>query len=141
MVFKGAKCDIETGMHPVPLAEEHTDAMVALAHLTKPGPFDKNTRLFGNYHGFFAGDQLIAMTGQRLHPQPYTEVSAVCTHPDHLGKKYAHALVVHQTKYILADDQIPFLHVRADNARAISVYERIGYRFERPMNFYFMKRR
>jgi ribosomal protein S18 acetylase RimI-like enzyme len=140
MIFKHATCDMEISMQPQPLNEKHIDAMVELATLTKPGPFDKGTILFGNYHGFFEGEKLVAMTGQRLHPQPYSEVSAVCTHPDHAGKGYAHALVAHQTKYILEHKQIPMLHVRADNARAIALYERIGYAIERGMNFYFMIR-
>jgi predicted GNAT family acetyltransferase len=63
------------------------------------------------------------MIGQRLHIQNFTEVSAVCTHPDFLGKGYAAALVQHQMNLILKDGQIPFLHVRADNERAIAVYE------------------
>jgi ribosomal protein S18 acetylase RimI-like enzyme len=138
MAYNAATCNAADDLQPHPLSSTHVDAMVALAQLTKPGPFDKGTILFGNYHGFFNGDQLIAMTGQRLHPGPYTEVSAVCTHPDHLGKGYAYSLVVHQTKAILASKRIPFLHVRADNARAISLYERIGYSIQRPMIFYFM---
>jgi predicted GNAT family acetyltransferase len=80
------------------------------------------------------------MTGQRLHPQQYTEVSAVCTHPDHLGKGYASALVQHQVQLILQQGQIPFLHVREDNSRAIALYERLGFRISRNMNFYFMRR-
>lgn len=140
MVFGGHSCELSAGMQPVPLTPEHIDAMVGLARLTRPGPFDKGTISFGNYHGFFHGDQLIAMTGQRLHPYPYSEVSAVCTHPDYLGRGYAEALIRHQTRHILTNDQIPFLHVRADNARAIKLYERIGYALQQPMNFYFMKR-
>ena len=140
MVFRGDSCELSAGMQPVPLTREHVDAMISLAHLTRPGPFDKGTIFFGSYHGFFDGDQLIAMTGQRLHPHPYSEVSAVCTHPDYLRKGYAEALVRHQSRHILADDQIPFLHVRANNVRAISLYERIGYTFSQPMNFYFMRK-
>ena len=30
-----------------------------------------------------SGDELVAMAGQRMQPDPYTEISAVCTHPDH----------------------------------------------------------
>ncbi len=140
MVFSGNSCELSVGMQPTPLTGKDVDAMVGLARLTKPGPFDKGTISFGNYHGFFHGDQLIAMTGQRLHPYPYSEVSAVCTHPDHLGKGYAEALVRHQTRFILTHEQIPFLHVRGDNLRAIKLYERIGYTFQQPMNFYFLKR-
>jgi predicted GNAT family acetyltransferase len=82
----------------------------------------------------------VAMTGQRLHPQQYTEVSAVCTHPDHLGNGYASALVQHQVQLILQQGKTPFLHVREDNSRAIALYERLGFSISRNMNFYFMRR-
>ena len=78
------------------------------------------------------------MTGQRLHVGRYAEISAVCTHPDYLGKGYASALVQHQVNLILSHQQIPFLHVRADNSRAIAVYERLGFTMQGPMNFYFL---
>ena len=81
------------------------------------------------------------MTGQRLHVNNYTEISAVCTHPDHLGKGFAAALMQHQLNLILNHDQIPFLHVRAENSRAIALYERLGFKVNREMNFYFMKKR
>lgn len=112
-----------------------------LAALTKPGPFNTRTIEFGHYHGIFDNGKLVAMTGQRLHIDNYTEVSAVCTHPDHLGKGYAAALIIHQLQLILSQGQKPFLHVRDDNDRAISLYERLGFKVNRSMNFYFMKKR
>jgi len=124
----------------VPLTEEHVDEMIQLVKLTKPGPFGKRTIDFGFYHGIFDNGKLVAMTGQRLHVANYTEISAVCTHPDHLGKGYATALLQHQLQIILEQNEIPFLHVRADNDRAIAVYERLGFRASRPMQFYFMKK-
>ncbi len=125
---------------PVPLKSKHIDQMVELARLTKPGPFGKRTIEFGHYHGIFEDEKLIAMTGQRLHLQDLTEVSAVCTHPDHLGKGYAAALLQHQLRLILDKGQLPFLHVRADNERAIAIYERLGFVNTGTMNFYFLKR-
>lgn len=124
----------------VPLTEQHVDEMIELVKLTRPGPFGKRTIDFGSYHGIFVNGQLAAMTGQRLHVAGYTEISAVCTHPGHLGKGYASALMQHQMQIILNSGQQPFLHVRDDNDRAIAVYERLGFNISRIMNFYFMKR-
>jgi ribosomal protein S18 acetylase RimI-like enzyme len=124
----------------VPLTEMHIEEMVALATLTKPGPFGKGTIKFGYYHGIFDKDKLVAMTGQRLHVENYTEISAVCTHPEHTGKGYANVLMQHQLQLILQQGQQPFLHVREDNERAIAIYKRLGFTISRPMNFYFMKR-
>lgn len=124
----------------VPLNESHVDEMIALVKLTRPGPFGKRTIDFGSYFGVFEDGKLVAITGQRLHIENYTELSAVCTHPDHLGKGYASALLQHQLQIILSAGQKPFLHVRDDNKRAIAVYERLGFKVSRPMNFYFMKR-
>ena len=125
---------------PEPLNTSHVTEMVALTARTKPGPFDERTIEFGHYFGIFADGKLAAMTGQRLHPDPYTEISAVCTHPDYLGRGYAAALLQHQLQLILSQGKQPFLHVRGDNERAIALYERIGFKLSGPMHFYFMKR-
>jgi ribosomal protein S18 acetylase RimI-like enzyme len=140
MVFEEGREFLPALFAPVPLDAPYAAEMVELAKLTKPGPFGLRTIEFGHYYGIFDQDKLVAMTGQRLHPQQYTEVSAVCTHPDHLGKGYASALVQHQVQLILQQGKIPFLHVREDNSRAIALYERLRFRISRNMNFYFMKR-
>jgi ribosomal protein S18 acetylase RimI-like enzyme len=124
----------------VSLQEEHVDQMVQLANLTRPGPFDTRTIEFGNYYGIFHHNRLVAMAGQRLYVAHYTEVSAVCTHPDYEGRSYARALLQHQLQLITEDQQIPFLHVRADNKRAIALYERIGFTVNGEMNFYFLEK-
>ncbi|MDB5200944.1 MAG: family N-acetyltransferase [Ferruginibacter sp.] len=133
-LIKGEKIAVE----PVALGKEHVDEMIALTALTKPGPFDKRTIEFGSYYGIFNRGKLVAMTGQRLHLDDYSEISAVCTHPDHSGKGYAAALLQQQAGIIIRDGKTAFLHVRADNQRAIQLYERTGFKISRPMNFYFL---
>ena len=126
---------------PEPLNNRNIGEMMQLAALTKPGPFGPRTIEFGHYFGIFENKQLVAMTGQRLHVANYTEISAVCTHPDHLGKGFAAALMLHQLSLIRSHGQMAYLHVREDNSRAIALYERLGFKARRTMNFYFMKRR
>ena len=139
-VFAEGSNLVEPSIKPVPLSNNNVEEMVQLATLTKPGPFGARTIEFGYYHGIFENNQLVAMTGQRLHVDNYTEISAVCTHPNHLGKGYAAALMLHQLSLINSQGQQAFLHVRKDNSRAIALYERLGFKVNRGMNFYFMKR-
>lgn len=112
----------------VPLTEEHVPQMLELTALTRPGPFLQQTIRFGNYFGIFIEGRLAAMTGQRMHPLPYMEVSAVCTHPDFRGKGYAKALMLHVMNIILNNSFIPFLHVLSNNLNAIELYKSIGFR-------------
>jgi predicted GNAT family acetyltransferase len=118
-----------------PLSETDVPEMLALTKLTRPGPFAKRTREMGDYFGIRVNGQLVAMAGERLRVPGYTEVSAVCTHPDHLGNGYATALVALLMQRIHARGERPFLHVRGDNERAIALYERLGFR-KRPQSHY-----
>ena len=112
----------------VPLSEEYVPQMMELTALTRPGPFLKQTIRFKNYFGIFIEGRLAAMTGQRMHPRPYMEVSAVCTHPDFRGRGYAKALMLHVMKIILDNSFTPFLHVLSNNTNAIELYQTIGFR-------------
>ncbi|MXV50171.1 GNAT family N-acetyltransferase [Pedobacter sp. HMF7647] len=124
----------------VPLTDVHIPAMLDLTALTNPGPFFSRTIDFGNYEGIFEGSQLVAMTGQRMQPDPYTEVSAVCTHPDHLGKGYAGILIQRQIRNIVDNSRIPFLHTFSTNTRAIALYERLGFRLRKNMLVYILEK-
>ncbi len=123
-----------------PLTTEHVPQMLELTALTKPGPFFEKTILFGNYFGIFIDGRLAAMTGQRMHPVPYLEVSAVCTHPDFRGQGYAKACMLHVMKLILDNSFIPFLHVLTSNTTAIQLYESIGFRTRTRLNIDVVKR-
>ncbi len=123
-----------------PLTEAHVPQMLELTKLTNPGPFAARTIDFGHYHGIFDGDKLVAMAGQRMHVFNYAEASAVCTHPDYLGRGYAKKVLQFQVQRILAAGEIPFLHVRHDNERAIRVYESLGFVTRKTIHFYIIKK-
>jgi predicted GNAT family acetyltransferase len=110
------------------LGAHNSPEMVELATLTKPGPFGIRTHELGSFVGIRCEGKLVAMAGERLKVPGYTEVSAVCTHPEHIGKGYAGTLMTEIMRGIWDRGEIPFLHVRSDNTRAIALYERLGFR-------------
>lgn len=142
MVYENQVANFTTASSPliVPLSRQHVPQMLELTALTKPGPFFEKTILFGNYFGIFHHGRLAAMTGQRMHPVPFMEVSAVCTHPDFRGKGYAKTLMLHVMKIILDNGFTPFLHVLANNTSAIALYESIGFTIRRKLFIDVMQR-
>jgi ribosomal protein S18 acetylase RimI-like enzyme len=111
----------------VPLGASDVPEMLALTKLTKPGPFGSRTHEMGEYFGIRSSGAIAAMAGERLRLPGYTEISAVCTHPDHLGHGYASALIEMLMGRIFSRGELPFLHVLPENTRAIRVYERLGF--------------
>ena len=119
----------------VPLGPVDVPAMLALVELTQPGPFRPRTIELGDYFGVFAGERLIAMAGERLQTPDFTEISAVCTHPDARGRGLAAALTRHVARGILEREQTPILHVAEHNHNAKRVYERLGFVVRRRLEF------
>ena len=116
----------------ITLGRSDAPEMLALAQLTQPGPFGMRTGELGDFIGIRdASGKLVAMTGVRLHVPGFTEISAVCTHPDHLGKGYAGTLMLEMMARIRERRETPMLHVRSNNTRAIQLYERLGFRLRR----------
>jgi predicted GNAT family acetyltransferase len=111
----------------LPLAPMNFPEMVALAKLTEPGPFREHTAKLGGFVGIRVDGRLAAMAGQRLAPGDFTEVSAVCTHPDFRGRGYAKALVAAVTRNIHAEGRVPFLTSFENNTGAIRTYEQVGF--------------
>jgi ribosomal protein S18 acetylase RimI-like enzyme len=111
----------------VPLGEPDAAEMLALATLTRPGPFRARTHTMGRFIGIRDGSRLVAMAGERLHVPGYHEISAVCTHPDYQGRGYGAALMRDVGERIVAEGDTPFLHTYADNTVAIALYRRLGF--------------
>jgi hypothetical protein len=112
----------------VELGPQDSKEMIELTALTKPGPFGSRTHELGTYLGIRCEEKLVAMAGERLKVPGHTEVSAVCTHPEHTGKGYAGIVMAEVMKRIRDRGETPFLHVRQDNVRAVAIYKRLGFR-------------
>jgi len=115
----------------VPLTDADGPDMLALATLTRPGPFFARTHLLGDFFGVKQDGALVAMAGERMKPDGHTEVSGVCTHPDHRGRGYAGALMRLVAARILDRGETPFLHAYAANHGAIALYESLGFTLRR----------
>lgn len=111
----------------VALGDADASEMLALATLTKPGPFFSRTHELGAFVGVKVGGELAAMAGERMRPDGFTEVSGVCTRPEFRGKGYAAGLMAHVAGRILASGETPFLHSYADNAGANALYQALGF--------------
>lgn len=122
------------------LTKDDLEQMLSLTSRTKPGPFFQRTIEFGNYQGIFENGNLVAMAGERLKTGQYTEVSAICTDRDHLGRGYASYLTSKVCEQIFLEEKIPFLHVRQDNARAIAVYKKLGFEIRAEVYFAIFKK-
>ena len=109
------------------LTMEDVPAMLDLTQLVLPGFFRKRSLEMGSFFGFFDGDRLVAMTGERVFPTPYREITAVCTHPAFQGRGLATQLVSHVSARMRMAGFIPFLHTGVNNTSAIAVYHRLGF--------------
>ena len=109
------------------LAPADVPEMLNLAELTKPGPFGARTIVLGAYIGIRSGGQLVAMAGERLKFDGYTEISAVCSHPNHRSRGHSSSLVRTLMHQILSRGEIPFLHVYNDNTKAAALYIKLGF--------------
>jgi ribosomal protein S18 acetylase RimI-like enzyme len=128
---------VETAADPdaVALGPADVPQMLALVARTRPGPFRPRTVEMGTYLGIRRGGELVAMAGERLHPPGWTEISAVCTLPEHRGQGLATRLVRAVAQGIRDRGETPFLHAAAANTTAIRLYAALGFRLRRQTTF------
>ncbi|WP_420552989.1 GNAT family N-acetyltransferase [Tenacibaculum aiptasiae] len=123
----------------VPLSEEHINDIYNLVWLVMPGYYKKRTFDMGNYFGIFKDNQLVSIAGQRMQTDDFIEVSAVVTHPNYTKRGYAKQLTSYVTKEIIKDNKLPILHTNKGNP-AIKLYEKLGFKITRDMNWWFYKK-
>ena len=114
--------------------------MLTLTDLTKPGPFLSKTFDFGGYLGIKKGGKLASMAGYRLQPGNFTEISAVCTHPDYLGQGLSKKVMSQLLQNLQLEGQTPFLHLYSDNYPALELYKRLGFAPSNLLRVYRLKK-
>ncbi len=119
----------------VELGAQDVAEMLALVELAKPGPFLPRTIELGRYLGIRRGGKLVAMAGERLRPDGWTEISAVCTHPAWQGNGLGGRLILALVAGIRDRGEQPFLHTAADNVNALRLYDKLGFRLRRTVVF------
>jgi predicted GNAT family acetyltransferase len=122
--------------HIVDLRVDHHDDLLNLVNLVQPGYFKNKTSELGNYYGIYKDSQLVAVTGERMKMNAYTEVSAVVTHPRYTGLGFAKKLVAHTCQQIFLQNKVPYLHVAENNSGAINLYEKLGFKTRRKISFW-----
>lgn len=110
-----------------PLGKGDAEEMLALASLTRPGPFRVRTHQMGRFVGVRENGRLIAMAGERLHAPGFHEISAVCTHPEFRGRGLGPAMMRAVGARILDEGDQPFLHTYVSNAIAVELYRKLGF--------------
>lgn len=131
--------DIKITEDIVLLDETFIDEIYNLVWLVMPGYYKKRTFEMGNYYGIFKDGKLVSIAGQRMQTNLFIEVSAVVTHPDYTGRGLARQLIVHNTKEILKENKTPILHTNKGNL-AIPLYEKLGYKLTRDMNWWLYRK-
>jgi GNAT superfamily N-acetyltransferase len=131
MVWSAAPPEADAAPDAIALRPEHAEQAVALAKLTNPGPFGIRTPELGEYFGYFDGDRLIAMAGERFCAGDLHEVSGICTHPDFQGRGLARKLTLKVIRRQMQRGKTTFLHVMSHNTGARALYEKMGFRIYR----------
>ncbi|WP_454850264.1 GNAT family N-acetyltransferase [Rhizobium binxianense] len=124
-----------------PLTQADAEEMLALATLTKPGPFTLRAQSLGTFWGVKIDGRLVAMAGQRMRQTGFAELSGLCTHPDFQGRGLGTLLFRFVAGEISARGETVFLHAYATNTPAISLYRTLGFRLRSEMNLRIVRRR
>jgi predicted GNAT family acetyltransferase len=111
------------------LSSRDVPEMIALSEIS-PHTGDLNLPRIeiGDFYGIKEDGHVVAMAGERLQLDEYTEVSGVCTHPDYRKRGLGGGLTYLKCKQVQERGKIPFLGVFEENVGAVRLYEKLDFK-------------
>jgi predicted GNAT family acetyltransferase len=131
--YAGSVPVVELGAKDIP-------DMLALVEATHPGPFGARTIELGQYIGVRRQGMLVAMAGERMRLDGFTEISAGCVHPSCRGQGLAAELISALARSIASRAETSFLHVFNSNRPAIDLYLKLGFVLRRHLHLAILAR-
>ena len=123
--------DLIDTTHVVQLTFSDLKAIEELYRISYPGNwFDTRMLETGHYFGIYDGKQLASIAGIHAYSPRYrvAVLGNVTTHPDYRKSGLGTATCAKLCQVLLHNVEHIGLNVKADNTRAIAVYERLGFR-------------
>lgn len=117
------------------LGADDAPEMLALVERNQPGPFELRTHELGRYVGIRREGRLIAMAGERLKPEGWTEISAVAVDEEYRRQGLASRLVLDVAFHIQERGDRALMHAAAANTGAILAYQKLGFALRRNSSF------
>lgn len=115
-------------------SENQEKDLLNLVHSVLPDMLQNKSSELGKYFGIYKNKKLIAVIGERMKMNKYTEISSIVTHSEHMGKGYAKQLIKHATDKIFKESKTPYLHVDISNINAIELYKNLGFTIRRKIS-------
>jgi len=135
MILKEQLAATENSVVIEPLGDGNANEMFDLVNTVQPGYYNIGTRLLGSYFGIRQEGRLVAMAGERMRLNGFSELSAICTLPGYTGRGYAQQLIAQLCRLHSKNNIVSFLHVALTNQRAISLYKHMGFYERRTIIF------
>ncbi|MEA3225662.1 MAG: GNAT family N-acetyltransferase [Planctomycetota bacterium] len=119
----------------VRLTADDLDEMLRLYEEAYPGNwFNPRMLETGQYFGIRKENRLVSVAGVHVYSQEYKVASLgnVVTHPDHRNNGYAKAATTRLCQSLTESTDHIGLNVKAGNAAALSLYEKLGFEIISP---------
>jgi ribosomal protein S18 acetylase RimI-like enzyme len=107
----------------IELRQSDLEDVQQLIEMTNSYPIFPGLFVRRRFVGIRQDGQLVAMAGTRIEVPGFSEISAVCTHPDWRGHGYGTLLTQIIAAGMWERGQTPFLHVDSQNISAYRIYE------------------